>query len=183
MGGVTVPHYYVDNSVLEHFGVKGMRWGVRKAEQLQGIPRTTVRAAKKDAKEFTSAKMYYGEGAGNRRKLIKATVNQRSKDAAYKKAFDYHVEQTDMAKRAAEARGKRKRTDVKNSATKTGRGVVHFLNGNAQYASAAAVALGTVGVAAYRSGAHKVVAKHAKTAYSAVKTEVRAMNIKRNFKI
>ena len=45
-----MPHYYIDNSVLVHFGVKGMRWGVRKAEQLQGIPRTTVRAAKKDAK-------------------------------------------------------------------------------------------------------------------------------------
>ena len=33
-GGVTVPHYYVDNSVLEHFGVKGMRWGVRKDREV-----------------------------------------------------------------------------------------------------------------------------------------------------
>ena len=29
-----MPHYYVDNSVLEHFGVKGMRWGVRKDREV-----------------------------------------------------------------------------------------------------------------------------------------------------
>lgn len=49
------------HSELMHYGVKGMKWGVR-------------RRARRDAKEFTQAKMYYGEGAGNRRKLIKATV-------------------------------------------------------------------------------------------------------------
>ena len=49
------------HSELMHYGVKGMKWGVR-------------RRAHRDAKEYTQAKMYYGEGAGNRRKLIKATV-------------------------------------------------------------------------------------------------------------
>ena len=48
------------HSELMHYGVKGMKWGVR-------------RRAHRDAKEYTQAKMYYGEGAGNRRKLIKAT--------------------------------------------------------------------------------------------------------------
>lgn len=52
------------HSELMHYGVKGMKWGVR-------------RRARRDAKEFTQAKMYYGEGAGNRRKLIKATVKAR----------------------------------------------------------------------------------------------------------
>ena len=47
------------HSELMHYGVKGMKWGVR-------------RRARHDAKEFTQAKMYYGDGAGNRRKLIKA---------------------------------------------------------------------------------------------------------------
>lgn len=59
------------HSELMHYGVKGMKWGVRR-----------------DAKEFTQAKMHYGEGAGNRRKLIKATVKARSKDPFYKSEFD-----------------------------------------------------------------------------------------------
>lgn len=56
--------------------------------------------------------MFYGEGAGNRRKMIKAKVDQRSKDAAYKKAFDNHVSNTNREKRGQ---------DVKNSAGKTAR--------------------------------------------------------------
>ena len=66
------------HSELMHYGVKGMKRGVR-------------RRARRDAKEFTQAKMYYGEGAGNRRKLIKATVKARSKDPFYKSEFDKAV--------------------------------------------------------------------------------------------
>lgn len=41
--------YY--ESELYHHGVKGMKWGVRKQR----------RQAKKDAKEYARAKMFYGE--------------------------------------------------------------------------------------------------------------------------
>lgn len=96
---------------LTHYGVKGMRWGVHRSRP-EGVSRSTNRAAKKDAKEFTRAKMYYGEGAGNRRKLIKAKVAQRSKDPSYKKAFDHHVANTDWEKRSREARSKRGRANA-----------------------------------------------------------------------
>ena len=74
---------------LFHYGVKGMKWGVRrdKPAALQGVPRSTNRVAKRDARESAKAKMFYGEGAGTRRKLIKAKVESRSKDAAYKRAM------------------------------------------------------------------------------------------------
>lgn len=90
---------------LEHFGVKGMKWGVR-------------REAKRDAKESAQAKMYYGKGAGTRRKLIKATVESKSKDPYYKSEFDKAYANQDMAQRASQARGQRSRKDAKEATGK-----------------------------------------------------------------
>ena len=112
------------HSELMHYGVKGMKWGVR-------------RRARRDAKEFTQAKMYYGEGAGNRRKLIKATVKARSKDPFYKSEFDKAVANTDMSKRASQARRQRGRKNARNSAGKTVRGVGNIASGNAGRAGGA----------------------------------------------
>lgn len=117
------------NDELAHYGVKGMRWGVHRSRP-EGVSRSTNRAAKKDAKEFTRAKMYYGEGAGNRRKLIKARVAQRSKDPSYKKAFDHHVANTDWEKRGKEARAKRGRADAVKGAGKAARGAKNVALGN-----------------------------------------------------
>src|SRR3569833_2872175 len=100
---------------LEHYGVKGMKWGVRH-DGPPGVSGKTNRLAKKDAKEFARAKQFYGEGAGNRRKLIRATVEGRSKkDPSYKKAFDHHLSKQDTSKHASAARNERKRKDVKKS--------------------------------------------------------------------
>ena len=112
------------HSELMHYGVKGMKWGVR-------------RRARRDAKEYTQAKMYYGEGAGNRRKLIKATVKARSKDPFYKSEFD-------MSKRASQARRQRGRKNARNSAGKTVRGVGNIATGNVGRAGGA-LALGYLG--------------------------------------
>lgn len=157
------------DDVLIHYGVKGMRWGVRKDRGVQGVSRKTNREARKDAKEFTSAKMYYGDGAGTRRKLIKAKVNQKSKDPSYKKAFDHYVENTNMAKRAEQARGKRKRTDTSNSIRKTARGIGHMARGNSRYASLAAAGIFTAAVAAHKSGMDKKLLQYGKQTVSQVK--------------
>lgn len=154
---------------LFHYGVKGMKWGVRR-ERPSGASRRTDREARKDAREYTAAKMFYGEGAGTRRKLINNTVSAKAKkDPTYKKAFDYHVENTDMAKRAAQARSKRKRTDTTNTVKKTGRGIGHALRGNSQYASLTAVALVAGGTAAWRNGGKEFVQKNGAALYKNIK--------------
>lgn len=103
--------YEYSEQILEHFGVKGMKWGVRK-DGPAGVSSKVNRMASKDAKEHALAKQYYGKGAGTRRKLINETVAQRSRSiGGYKKAFDYHLDRQDMAKASAKAVSKRKRTD------------------------------------------------------------------------
>jgi hypothetical protein len=104
---------------LSHHGVKGMKWGVRRGEvhpDIAHIPKATRKEAAKDAEEFTRAKLYFGEGAGTRRKLIKASVeSKRKKDSLYGEAFDHFVKQTDLGIRAQQARKQRSRTDRRKS--------------------------------------------------------------------
>jgi hypothetical protein len=163
---------------LAHFGVKGMHWGVRSGRP-EGVSRSVNRSAKKDAREHARAKMFYGEGAGTRRKLIKGTVEGKSKrDATYAKAFDYHRNRQDMASHTQKAKSERARKNVTNTTVKTAKGVRHILNGNAQYASLAATLL--VGGVAFgrRAGVDKVLMRAGKTAYSTIKNYGRNSGIK-----
>ena len=112
------------HSELMHYGVKGMKWGVRRRDR-------------RDAKEYTLARMYYGEGAGNRRKLIKATVKARPKDPFYKNEFDKAVSKTDMSKRASQAHRQRGRKNARNATGKTVRGVGNIASGNVSRAGGA----------------------------------------------
>ena len=90
---------------IYHWGIKGMKWGVRRYQNKDGTltPAGIRRYAKQDAEEYANAKMFYGEGAGNRRKLINATVKQRSKQAGYKEEFERQLAQQDMVKAASAA--------------------------------------------------------------------------------
>ena len=151
---------------LAHYGVKGMRWGQSKAS-IPGVSARTSREAKKDANEFSKAKMFYGDGAGTRRKLIKAKVESKAaKDPSYKKAFDHHLGNQDMGKRASQARGERKRKDVVAGTAKTARGVKNLVLGTgAPVALSALVVYGAWKNPAVRS----VVTNASKTAYSTIK--------------
>jgi hypothetical protein len=166
MFGESVKHSEYDGvdeveEFFAHFGIKGMHWGVRKGDHPEAT-RKTNREAKKDANEFARAKLFYGEGAGTRRKLIKATVEAKSKqDPMYKKAFEHHLDSQDLGTHAQKARSERHRKDARAKVGKTARGVNRQLNGPFAAPIGAAAVAAAYGVAkakgydktAYRAGA------------------------------
>lgn len=145
----------VQNDELYHYGVEGQKWGVRRYQNPDGSLTPAGRKhyskqAKKDAKEYARAKMFYGEGAGTRRKLIKATVEERSKNDFYKQEFDRYLNEQDMSEHAEKAKHERKAKDFKNETAKTARGVK-----NLALKTGASVSTGAVAAFA----AYKVLSK------------------------
>lgn len=137
------------NNEIYHYGIKGMKWGVR-------------RKAKKDAKEYARAQMYYGEGAGTRRKLIKNTVTERSKDPNYKKAFDTYYSKQNMDKHVIAAKRERKVNNAKKATVKTVRQTGNLLTGHPERVGGMILAAGVVAKYAHQTGADKKVAEFAK---------------------
>ena len=100
------------NDFLEHFGVMGMRWGVRNDKD-SGISKGTQRLVKKDAKRYADAKMFYGKGAGTRRKLLKAELDKKKRTIpGYEKLFDNEIKNVDYAKSANKAKVERSYKDT-----------------------------------------------------------------------
>ena len=97
--------FHDSDDYLEHHGVLGMKWGHRKAHA--------------DAREYLTAKQYYGEGAGTRRKHIKEKVEYRkAHDPDYAREFDSYINNTDHSKYVDKAIHQRRATDAKNTAKK-----------------------------------------------------------------
>ena len=145
----------METGYLIHYGVKGMKWGVR-------------RAAKKDAKESARSKMYYGEGAGTRRKLIKAKVESRSKhDPNYKKAYEYYMQKQDLGKHASKAVSERHRKDAANTAKRYTKAVKNRIFGVGAAGTIAA------GVAAYQAYKNPEIRKLAKRSFKTTTSKIK----------
>jgi hypothetical protein len=136
---------------LEHYGVKGMKWGIRKDRNYEGASRAVNREARKDAEETARAKMYFGDGAGTRRKLINRSVEaKRQKDPSYSKAFDFHLERQDASEHASGARRERARTDRRERNKKRSGAIARRVTGE-MGTQAAFVALAFGGAAFVKS--------------------------------
>lgn len=167
--------YILYNGELYHHGVEGQKWGVKNGPPYplgsRMSPRKAKNRAKKDAKEYARAKMFYGEGAGTRRKLIKNTVAERSKNPVYKQAFDEALSCQDMAKHVEKAKAERHRKDTTNSVKKTSRGIVNIFAGHPE----------RVGVI-HKTGVDKIIANTAKTKFKDIKDAARTAKARRLLK-
>lgn len=144
---------YLKDDELAHYGVLGMKWGVRKDRPSGISSRKTDREAMRDAKEHVQAKLYYGTGAGTRRKLIKAKIEGKSKkNPSYKKALDYHVENQDVDKRLGQIKGQRARATAKATTAKTSRGIINTVRGNPQAAGASVAAAAGAAIFVHNRG-------------------------------
>lgn len=84
--------------------------------------------------------MFYGKGAGNRRKLIKAKVEENSKDPMYKEQYERFLAKQNMGEHAKKAEAERHRKDATAKAAKTARGMYHLSVGDAANVSMGAAA-------------------------------------------
>jgi len=165
---------------LEHHGIKGMKWG-RRQSRPAGVSRKTDKEAKKDAEEFARAKMFYGQGAGTRRKLIKSQVESKSKtSASYKSAFDHHLANQNMAEHTTKAISERRRKNTINTTTKTARGVHRQLTGGFGGVTLASAAIAAGYVAARKTGTDKIIMDAAKKKMSDVVNDVKDKKKKNN---
>lgn len=128
--------------------------------------------ARRDAREFARAAMYYGEGAGIRRKLITATVDGKAgRNPAYARAFRLELARQDMATHAAKARREREVKDVGHVVGKNVRGI---LTGDLRSVNTGILMMGAVVYVAHHTGADKVIYDKAKKKVNDFKARRRA---------
>ena len=123
----------MNDNELAHFGILGMKWGVRNERTSSGYSRREVA---KDAKKQAFAKASYGKGAGIRRRHVNSELDRKLKDPEYKKMFDEEMEKINWSKVNRKAKISRNTTDAKNQAVDTTKAVATFLTGTGTLAAA-----------------------------------------------
>lgn len=104
-----ISYFGISDEELTHFRVEGMKWGERHARRM----------ARADANEFAKARAYYGQGAGTRRKLVKAKVDTRFNNPQYKAEFEHVLSGQNAEINSVQAIGKPNRSVTETGATVT----------------------------------------------------------------
>lgn len=116
--------------------------------------------ARRDAREYARAKMFYGEGAGNRRKLIATSVAAKSQRyAGYNSEFQKELARQDMAEHADAARKERRRMDRAHAINKN---VKAAASGNYAGVNAGILVIAGVTYIAHQTGYDKRIIANVK---------------------
>lgn len=92
-----------------------------------------IRVATRDAKAYVEAQLNYGEGAGNRRKILQAQIDKRMESPLYAKTFNEEVAKVDrdlVARKIENQKGFAKAVDGARKTVRTARRVEGFCRQN-----------------------------------------------------
>lgn len=130
-----------------------------------------ARQAEKDAREWTQAKLAYGEGAGTRRKLINETVAYKMEHIdGYKHAFDKAAAQQDVAAMARNAKRDNRRKTVNEALARNTRAAV---TGKYENLNTALLIAGGAAVVLHKTGLDKVIVEKTKARYRDLRRRMR----------
>lgn len=119
-----------------------------------------VKDAAKDAAEYASARMSYGEGAGTRRKLIVSAVEYKaSRIPGYQQAFESALAKQDITKHIKNAKRTRKAKDV---GAVTSRNIKAVARGDRNGMSTPVIIAIVVGTVAHKTGYDKKAWEYSK---------------------
>lgn len=129
-----------------------------------------TKMVQKDAARWARAEMFFGEGAGTRRKLLWAEIGDKmAKIPGYEDAFGIAYDRQDMASHAIRAAKERKRLDRSKFLGKNARALARGDRRNVS--PVILVAIGAA-VVLHQTGYDKVLIEKAKTTWSRKKREV-----------
>lgn len=128
---------------------------------------TIKREAIRDAHEYALAKMFYGEGAGVRRRLINQTVQFKIANIpGYDVAFQQELAKQDFAKLSRKARHERRKIDALRSVNKNGSAIVR---GDWRAMSFPIVVVAGTAIVMHQTGADKKALDFTKKEYRKAK--------------
>lgn len=132
--------------------------------------------AAKDAAKWAYAEMFFGEGAGTRRKLLSAEIAHKVENISeYNEAFNKAYSKQNFANLAVKAAKERQHIDRSVKVSKNVRGL---LGGNRQGLSTGVLILVTVAVVANQTGYDKVIIKQAKKYYRMLQINIEVSKLR-----
>ncbi len=125
------------------------------------------REAIRDAHEYALAKMFYGEGAGIRRRLINQTVQFKIANVpGYDIAFQRELAKVDFAKTSRKARRARRLIDAKVAVNKNSKAIIR---GDYRAMSVPIVVVAGTAYVAHQTGYDKKALDYSKKEYRKAK--------------
>lgn len=116
--------------------------------------------AKRDAADWLAAEMFYGKGAGVRRRLLEAQIASKvERVSGYAEAFNKAYERLDMNKFAKAAIKERKRLDRSNA---VGKNIRAIARGDARGLSTVVIVVGGAAWLAHETGYDLVALEEAR---------------------